>query len=94
MNVSVRHGKPIRNDTVWLRQVGKENALYDPNTGSLHLLNDTALAIWHLCDGNTEPDEMVMAICQVSGLHPDIVGEDVRRILREFDQVGLLSWTG
>jgi PqqD family protein of HPr-rel-A system len=73
--------------------MGAENALYDPQTGSLHLLNDTALAIWHLCDGSTEPGEMVIAICEVSGLHPDIVAEDVRRILGEFDEVGLLTWT-
>jgi len=92
MNVSVRQGKPLRKDNVWLRQVGVENALYDPITGALHLLNDTALAIWHLCDGNTAPEEMVMAICQISGLHPDIVTEDVRRILGEFEEVGLLTW--
>jgi PqqD family protein of HPr-rel-A system len=86
--------RPVRREDVWLRASGDENAVFDPASGALHLLNDTARAIWDLCDGETTLDEMVIAICQLSGLHPDVVTEDVRRILEEFEGLGILAWKG
>ena len=85
-------GTPSRKQGVWLRQVGDENAVYDPTHDAVHLLNDTALAIWDLCDGGTRPDEMVGAICQLTGLPIDVVSEDVERILTEFDSAHLVVW--
>ncbi len=92
MTLSVRQGRPVRKPEVWLRQAGDENAVYNPNNGSVHLLNETALAIWDLCDGQTSPEEMVTAVCELTGMHPDIVTEDVQRILGEFEEAGLLTW--
>lgn len=92
MSQSIRERRPIRRSDVWLRQAGRENAVFDPEAGNLHLLNDTALAIWQLCDGETWPDEMVAAICEISGLHEDVVAEDIGRILREFERSGILKW--
>jgi PqqD family protein of HPr-rel-A system len=92
MTLSVRQGRPVRKPEVWLRQAGDENAVYNPSNGSVHLLNETALAIWDLCDGQTSPEEMVTAVCELTGMHPDIVTEDVQRILGEFEEAGLLTW--
>ncbi len=92
MSLSVRQGRPSRKPGVWLRQAGDENAVYDPATGAVHLLNATALAIWDLCDGETLPAEMITAICQISGLHPDVVTEDVERVLGEFEKAGIILW--
>ena len=68
--------------------------VYDPSSEAVHLLNATAMAIWVLCDGETDPEEMVEAICQLSGLPPDIVIEDVRRILLQFEEADILTWKG
>jgi hypothetical protein len=92
LSLSVREGKPVRRPGVWLRQAGEENAVYDPLTESVHLLNDTALAIWELCDGETLPGEMVKAICQLFGTPAEVVVEDVNRILIEFEQAGIVFW--
>jgi len=92
VNTTLRSGQPQRRDGVWLRQAGPENAVVDPKNDSVHLLNDTALAIWHLCDGATQPEEMVAAICEISALHPDVVTEDVTRTLNEFDRAGIIEW--
>jgi len=92
MTLSVRQGRPARRPEVWLRQAGDENAVYTPNSGEVYLMNETALAIWHLCDGATSPHEMVDAVCEVSNMHPDIVEEDVARILSDFDRAGLIEW--
>lgn len=82
---------PRRRGDVWLRARGSENAVFDPVTGHLHLLNETARAIWELCDGETTPDEMVRAICELSGLPDEVVEEDVHRALSEFESLGLLE---
>lgn len=92
MNTSVLAKRPLRSNEVWLRQAKGENAIYDPATGSVHLLNETARAIWDLCDGETTVEEMVTAIVELCGMHRDIVIEDVDRILTEFGAAGLLTW--
>ena len=56
------------------------------------MLNATATAIWVLCDGETTPDEMVEAICELSGLPREVVVEDVRRILLQFEEADILTW--
>jgi PqqD family protein of HPr-rel-A system len=83
---------PIQRQGVWRRQTETEVALYDPDNGKVHLLNDTALAIWDLCDGTTTPEEMIEAICELFRMHRDVVAEDVRRTLEEFDRAGLVGW--
>jgi hypothetical protein len=85
-------GCPARAPLVWVRRTRGETLAYNPATGGAHLLNETALAIWDLCDGGTTPTEMVEAICQLCGMHRDVVSEDVERILREFEEAELVVW--
>jgi Coenzyme PQQ synthesis protein D (PqqD) len=92
MSVSVAERRPTRKARVWLRQASGENVAYDPETGSVHMLNATAVAIWVLCDGHTRVAEMIDAICELSGLPAEVVSEDVDRILREFYVAGILNW--
>lgn len=93
MNSSVLDRRPLRRSDVWVRQAKRENAIYDPHGGSVHLLNETALAIWQLCDGQTKVEEMVVAICDLTGMHRDVVTEDVDRILTQFGSSGLITWS-
>lgn len=88
----VSEARPLRRPGMWLRQAEDEIAVYDREGGRIHLMNDTALAIWDLCDGETTADEMVAAICELFHMHRDVVSEDVTRTLQEFDQAGLVSW--
>lgn len=92
MSVLIRDGRPTRKADVWLRQSDTENVVYDPSSETVHMLNATAMAIWVLCDGETDPEEMVEAICELSGLPRDVVIEDVRRILLQFEEADILSW--
>jgi hypothetical protein len=94
MSLLVRNGYPARKPGVWLRQAEDENAVYDPETSVVHLLNVTATAIWVLCDGETTPVEMVEAICELSGLPREVVEEDVRRIILQFEEADILTWKG
>jgi hypothetical protein len=94
MTTSVQHGRPSRKPEVWVRRAGHENAVYAPGSSEVYQMNESALAIWHLCDGNTSPQEMVEAICEISNMHPDVVQEDVARILADFERAGLIEWRG
>jgi hypothetical protein len=89
---SIQQGYPTRKQRVWLKQSDQENVLYDPEHETVHLLNATAMAIWVLCDGETSPDEMIDAICELSGLPRDVVLEDVRRTLEQFTEARILTW--
>ena len=94
MTVGVKQDRPIRKPGVWLRQSDNENIVFDPETETVHLLNATAMAIWVLCDGETTPEEIIDAICDLSGLPHEVVAEDVRRILLRFVEADILSWGG
>lgn len=94
MMVSLQQGRPARKDGVWLRQAGRENVLFDREAERVHLINHTAVAIWELCDGDTRPEEMIDAICEITGMPAEVVTEDVERILSDFDEAGLIEWRG
>jgi hypothetical protein len=83
--------RPVRKPGVWLRRSDTENVVFDPDTENVHFLNATAMAIWVLCDGETSADEMIGAICELSGLPREVVSEDVQRTLLRFVEAGILS---
>jgi PqqD family protein of HPr-rel-A system len=92
MKAGVLSRRPVRRPDVWLRKTKEETAIYDPGNGAVHILNETALAIWELCDGETRVEEMIEAICELCGMHRDVVVEDVGRILTDFGVTGLITW--
>jgi hypothetical protein len=92
VTLTLRHECPNRRIGLWIRQVEGETSIFDPDTREVHLLNDTALAIWEQCDGRTLPSEMVAAICELSGLPDEVVTEDVVSVLDRLDGAGLLRW--
>ena len=89
---AVRQGRPVQLPGVWLRRAKAEVSLFNQLTGAVHLVNEEAAAIWGLCDGETEPDEMIEAICEISGAPRGVVEEDVGRILTEFEEAHLITW--
>ena len=65
--------------------------VYDKTTDSLHMLNDSARAIWELCDGETSPDEMADAVAELTGLRREDAQTDVSIALGELRSLGLVS---
>ena len=53
--------RPRRRTGLQLRVSGDEAVLVDRSSEAVHVLNDTALALWQLCDGETTVEEMVVA---------------------------------
>ena len=56
-------GFPKRRDEVVVKLKRGTRTAVGPDPSQRHALNDTAFALWELCDGETAPAEMVAAIC-------------------------------
>lgn len=83
---------PIRNDHVRMLRLDDECVICDLDGRPLFSLNDTASALWELCDGTIRVDEAIEAICSVCAVHPDVATEDVSRTLEAFADAGLIRW--
>ena len=69
-------------------------AVYDPDSGRLHMLNASALAIWELCDGDTTGEEMAGAITELTGVATVKAVSDVAAALQALWQQQLISVDG
>jgi hypothetical protein len=85
-------GYPRRRPGVYVEHVGPGHALVDGATGDTHIVNDSALALWELCDGQTALAEMVDAVCELFSASREQVEADLQRTLAEFGRVGVLEW--
>ncbi len=56
----------------------------------VHILNYSARVVWQLCDGSRNADEIANELAAIYGFEPVVVEEDVRDILTQFNQAGLL----
>ncbi len=84
---------PQRVDGVELLHRGRKSFLIDEREQALSL-NNTALALWELCDGVTTVDEMVNAIDSFFNADRDVIRHDVEATLRELADLGFITWSG
>jgi hypothetical protein len=82
---------PRRRDGLRLRRDGDRNILVDDDGAEVGALNETALALWELCDGQTRPEEIIIAVCEAFAVPRPTAEEDVDRTLRELAAAGLLQ---
>lgn len=55
-------------------------------------LDATAAALWELCDGETDVDEITAAVCTVWDVDVDVARRDVLLTLRTLREAGVLAW--
>lgn len=83
--------RPQRVGEVWVRRGADQTAIFDPVSGRLVQLNATALAIWDLCDGETQDDEIVEALVELTGADRADLERDVRFLLEQLRELGLID---
>ena len=66
-------------------------AIYDASTGAVHYLNDSARAIWELCDGKTTIEEMAEAISELTGITAEEARNDVVTTVDSLLGLGLVT---
>lgn len=82
---------PRRTNGVVLDRSEGEVTLRDGAGRALCVANDTAAAIWELCDGRTTVEEMVGAIRQIWQVDTATVTADVTRGLADLEAVGAIE---
>lgn len=83
---------PLRRRDLRLEASEGAHRLVDPHRQRTYTLNPTALALWELCDGATQPDEMIDAICELFAVDRAQAAADVERTLEQFTEAGLIEW--
>ena len=83
--------RPTRIGEAWIRRDGDETAVFNRSSGHLIHLNPTALAIWEMCDGETEVVEIVDAIVELSGRPRSTVLAEVESTIKSLEELDLIS---
>ena len=83
---------PKRKGTIWRETGGNRTAIYEAETDGLHMLNATALAIWELCDGHTNIEEMTSAISELTDIEIGQARKDVTITLATLEGLGLVGY--
>lgn len=68
--------------------------IVDQDGADVAALDDTAAALWELCDGETNVAEITAAVCTVWDVDPEVAARDVSRTLRQLADAQLLDWEG
>jgi hypothetical protein len=86
--------RPARARDLRLGVEAEENVLVDLEGHQRFALNDTALALWDLCDGSHTVDEMVAAIVALFHADADSVRRDVDRAIGRLHEAGAVDYDG
>jgi hypothetical protein len=82
---------PRRRPDAWVRPDGDHAVIHIRDDDSVHRLNATAYAIWVLCDGHTNTDEMAAAVAELTGMGPVAAADQVKAAVADLRRAGLLS---
>lgn len=84
---------PVRHPHAEQAEIGDDvHVLRRRDQGSEHLVNETALALWQLCDGATSTEEMIEGVCALFDAPRAAIADDIDRALDQLWRAGLLCW--
>ena len=84
--------RPLRKEGIICRKMGDEWILYDPEAGSIHIVNAVAGFVWELCDGCHSIEEMTRQIVDACDVPAGTnVGADVQSVVQSFAERGMLG---
>jgi hypothetical protein len=84
-------GRPRPVPGVKAYPLGVELLLYAPDARAAHALNQSARAIWELCDGERAADDIVRQLAESLGVPARDLEADVLIALAELASHGLLE---
>jgi hypothetical protein len=79
-----------RSEVKWWEVEG-EAVVYDPDSGSGHVLNGTAFGIWCLCDGEHSLFDITQGLIQLFPEQEESIRVDVPTIARQLVDLGLAT---
>ncbi len=66
-------------------------SVFSPRTQLVVMLNETASDVWRLSDGDHSPGEVIELLAAAYATTPDLVHDDIMRVIRQFVDAGLVS---
>lgn len=84
---------PARRADLSESELDGEGLLYDEATGQTHRLNQTALAVWRLCDGQRTTRDIAEVLTDAYEVEFDRALDHVEQILVRLAEAGLLNTT-
>lgn len=84
--------RPVARPDVERSQLGQETLLYNPENDKVTVLNETAAAVWEMCDGEHTLSSIEAEIRdKFNPPSGHDVAEDVRETVTRFQQDGILA---
>ena len=83
---------PRHTDGAVLTPVSHGASRVSTPTGTTVELDQVALALWELCDGETTVSEMTVAVCALFAAPEQTVSEDITAVLVTLAGSGLITW--
>jgi hypothetical protein len=84
--------KPRKAEKLITKEEDENLLVFDPDTGSIKLLNDTGGLIWNSIDGNTTVKDIILTVVKEN---PDeteeVIRQDVIKFLREIQELNLFE---
>ena len=82
--------RPCVRDDVVLVDLGEQGLVYDLRSGSAHVLNATATALWPMFDGHVALRDLARDVAEVYGASRDAVGDQLVGLAKSLGRLGLL----
>ena len=83
--------RPQHRSDVKIRDVEGELVVLDLEAKLVHQLNPTARHIWNQCDGQHSITEIIEQLCQTFDIDRITAEKDVKAIVRQLKEAGLLQ---
>jgi uncharacterized protein len=83
--------RPVSRSDVFCSTVGNEVVLYDPKQNLTHILNNSAMNIWDLCDGSNTVNDIVNKLDKLYGIESNTLQKDVNNAVAAFKKQNLLQ---
>ena len=83
--------KPVQKKGVQARELGDEWLLYDPGTGSVHIVNPVAEFVWSRCDGRHSLADIEKEVRSAFSVpeRTDVSGH-LKNVLQSFKEIGIM----
>jgi hypothetical protein len=85
------HSRPRRSTGFHLEQVDDEVLLYHPGGNKIIQLNQPALIIWQLCDGQSSMEALIALLQEAYPESAVEISADVQEILQQFIDHGCVE---
>lgn len=89
--MNLAQNKPTQKSGTVHYDVLNEMVVYSPDTMQAASLNESARAIWELCDGTRTVEEICRELASQIGMTVDQLSDDVKNVVDRLYELDLLS---